>query len=211
VSKFIHLFSGGLDSTVLLYDLLDQGAHVHCLLFDYGQRHSKELRYAAKTCAKLSLPFDRIELPHKLFGRSSLTTNSGPLTGKATVVPNRNMVMLSMAASFALSCGGTAITWAVNADDEATYPDCRIEFYRAMNAALRICDNRRMEIHAPYLTGGKTKVEIVRLGLRLNVPFEETWSCYMGGDEPCGECGACKVRDAAIKQVSDEMDFSEVR
>lgn len=211
MSKFIHLFSGGLDSTALLYDLLDQGAHVHCLLFDYGQRHSKELRYAAKTCEKFSLSYDRIDLPHKLFGRSSLTKSEGPLTGKSTVVPNRNMVMLSMAASFALSCGGTAVTWAANADDEATYPDCRIEFYRAMNAALRICDNRRMEIHAPYLTGGKTKADIVRLALHLKVPLEETWSCYQGGDIPCGKCGACEVRDAAIRKVSDEYDFSEVK
>lgn len=197
MSKFIHLFSGGLDSTVLLYDLLDQGAHVHCLMFNYGQRHSKELRYAAATCEKLGVAYDRIELPHGLFSRSSLTSRDTSLVGASTVVPNRNMVMLSMAASFALSHGGTAITWAANADDEEVYPDCRLEFYKALNSALRICDTRRMEIHAPYLTGGKTKAQIVERGNHLGVPFDETWSCYAGLDVPCGQCGACITRKAA--------------
>lgn len=81
---------------------------------------------------------------------------------------------------------------------EAVYPDCRMEFYRALNSALRICDNRRMEIHAPYLTGGKTKRQVVQRGCELGVPFEETWSCYAGGSEPCGQCGAGKVREAAL-------------
>lgn len=198
MSKFIHLLSGGLDSTVLLYDLLDQGASVHCLLFEYGQRHAKELRYAAATCEKLSVPYGRIELPYNLFDRSSLTSRGGELEGKSTIVPNRNMVMISMAASYALSHGGTAVTWAANADDETVYPDCRIEFYKALNSALRICDTRRMEIHAPFLTGGKTKKQVVEIGRRLGVDFNATWSCYSGGSEPCGECGACKVRNEAL-------------
>lgn len=198
MSKFIHLLSGGLDSTVLLYDLLNQGAHVHCLLFDYGQRHCKELRYAAATCDRVGVGYDRIELPHGLFSRSSLTSKDTSLIGRSTIVPNRNMVMLSMAASFALSHGGTAVTWAANADDERVYPDCRIEFYKALNSALRICDPRRMEVHAPFLTGGKTKRDIVELGRRLQVNFDETWSCYAGLDVPCGECGACIQRIAAL-------------
>lgn len=202
MAKFIHLFSGGLDSTVLLYELLNQGAHVHCLLFDYGQRHKVELRFAAATCEKLGVEYSRITLPGELFTRSSLTAGKvqrvDELNGGATVVPNRNMVMLSMAASFALSHGGTAVTWAANADDEAVYPDCRIEFYKALNSALRICDNRRMEIHAPYLTGGRGKRQIVERGRQLGVPFDETWSCYAGGEQPCHSCGACKIREAAL-------------
>lgn len=196
--KFIHLFSGGLDSTVLLYELLDQGAQVHCLLFKYGQRHVKELRYAKSTCGKLRVPFEVIELPTEVFSRSSLTSKEGYLVGKPTIVPNRNMVMLSIAASWALSHGATAITWAANVDDAAVYPDCRVEFYQALNSALRICDPRRMEIHAPYLTGGRTKRQVVQRGMELGVPFEETWSCYAGGDHPCGTCGACLTREAAL-------------
>lgn len=195
--KFIHLFSGGLDSTVLLYDVLNQGAKVHCLLFNYGQLHLKELDYAERTCHKLGVDYDRMALAPKLFTRSSLTTGVGPLEGKATVVPNRNMVMISMAASFALSCGATAVTWASNADDAAIYPDCRYEFYKTLNEALRICDYRRIEIHAPYIQ--RSKAQIVQIGIALRVPFKETWSCYEGDPQPCGICGACKARDLAFK------------
>lgn len=197
--KFIHLFSGGLDSTVLLYDLLDQGAKVHCLLFDYGQRHRKELLFAGKTCEKLSVPFDCLELPRQLFLRSSITgglQKVDELKGSATVVPNRNMVLIAMAASYALAHGATAVTWAANADDAEVYPDCRNDFYKVLNGALRICDTRRMEIHAPYII--RTKRQVVEVGRRLGVPFEETWSCYAGGAEPCGKCGACETRNAAL-------------
>lgn len=194
--KFIHLFSGGLDSTVLLYDLLSQGAMAHCLLFHYGQKHAKELNFAQVTCIKLKVSYEVIQLPHQLFKRSSLTEQLGELKGSGTVVPNRNMVLISMAASLALSTGATAVTWAANADDAEVHPDCRHDFYRALNSALRICDNRRMEIHAPYIP--RTKKQIVEIGRRLSVPFDETWSCYAGTDEPCGICGACEARNKAL-------------
>lgn len=195
--KFIHLFSGGLDSTVLLYDVLHQGAKAHCLLFNYGQRHAKELDFAQATCIKLGVPYEVIELPHQMFKRSSLTgSTTSELIGKPVVVPNRNMVLISLAASYALSTGGTAVTWAANADDAENFPDCRPEFLKNLNFALRICDNRRMEVHAPYIV--HTKRQIVGFGRKLKVPFEETWSCYAGGDEPCGQCGACKTRAEAF-------------
>ena len=200
MSKFFHLMSGGLDSTVLLYDLLDQENSVFCLLFDYGQRHLKELSYAAATCEKLGVPYERILLPREMFSRSALTAGKvltvDELNGGATVVPNRNMVLISMAASYALSHGGTAVTWAANADDSAIYPDCRSEFLQHLNRALRICHTRRMEVHAPYIV--RTKRQVVEKGREIGVPFEETWSCYAGGKEPCGECGACKVRAEAM-------------
>lgn len=201
MSKFIHLFSGGLDSTVLLYDLLDQGNKVFCLLFDYGQRHARELQFAAATCEKLGVEYERIHLPHELFTRSALTAGKvlkvDELSGGCTVVPNRNMVFISIAASYALSHGGTAVSWAANADDAEHYPDCRSEYLTHLNRALRVCDSRRMEVHAPYII--RTKREVVYIGRRLKVPFDETWSCYAGGDAPCGECGACKVRSEAME------------
>lgn len=201
MSKFFHLFSGGLDSTVLLYDLLDQENAVKCILFDYGQRHAKELEYAAKTCEKLKVEYDRIHLPHEMFSRSALTAGRvlkvDELNGGATVVPNRNMVLISMAASYALCHGGTAVSWAANADDSEIYPDCRGEFMTHLNRALRICHTRRMEVHAPYIV--RTKRQVVEKGRELGVPFDETWSCYAGGDEPCGVCGACKVRQEAMR------------
>lgn len=203
MAKFIHLLSGGLDSTVLLYDLLDQGHKAHCILYDYGQRHIKELGFAEATCAKLGVTFDKIVLPPQLFERSALTTGGDALIGTPTVVPNRNMVLIAMAASYALSHGCTAVSCAVNCDDAEVYPDCRAEFIKHLNFALRCCHTRRMEVHVPYIV--RTKAKVVEIGWRLNVPLEETWSCYAGGNEPCGQCGACQVRLKAIANAGHAL------
>jgi 7-cyano-7-deazaguanine synthase len=201
MGKFTHLMSGGLDSTTLLYDLLDQGHKAHCLLFDYGQRHLKELTFAERTCAKLGVKHDRIMLPRQLFDRCAMTKPDGqPLVGQPTIVPNRNMVLISMAASHALSHGCTAVSCAINGDDSEVYPDCRAEFIKNLNFALRACHTRRMEVHVPYIV--RTKAKVVEIAIRLNVPLSETWSCYAGDEEPCGRCGACKVRLGAIADVS---------
>ena len=201
MAKFVHLLSGGLDSTVLLYELLDQGHKAHCILYDYGQRHIKELGFAEATCAKLGVTHDKIVLPSQLFERSALTTGSDSLVGQPTIVPNRNMVLIAMAASYALSHGCTAVSCAVNRDDAGVYPDCRDEFIKNLNFALRSCHTRRMEVYVPFIV--RTKAEVVQIGWRLNVPMEETWSCYAGGDEPCGQCGACQVR---LKAIADACD-----
>ena len=203
MAKFIHLLSGGLDSTVLLYDLLDQGHKSHCILYDYGQRHIKELGFAEATCAKLGVTYDKIVLPPQLFERSALTAGAESLVGQPTIVPNRNMVLISMAASYALSHGCTAVSCAINSDDAEVYPDCRAEFIKHLNFALRCCHTRRMEVHVPYIV--RTKAKVVEIGRRLNVPLAETWSCYAGGDEPCGQCGACQVRLKAIADACDAI------
>ena len=203
MAKFIHLLSGGLDSTVLLYDLLDQGHKSHCILYDYGQRHIKELGFAEATCAKLGVTYDKIVLPPQLFERSALTAGAESLVGQPTIVPNRNMVLISMAASYALSHGCTAVSCAINSDDAEVYPDCRAEFIKHLNFALRCCHTRRMEVHVPYIV--RTKAKVVEIGRRLNVPLGETWSCYAGGDEPCGQCGACQVRLKAIADACDAL------
>ena len=203
MAKFIHLLSGGLDSTVLLYDLLDQGHKAHCILYDYGQRHIKELGFAEASCAKLGVTYDKIVLPPQLFERSALTTGAESLVGQPTIVPNRNMVLIAMAASYALSHGCTAVSCAINSDDAEVYPDCRAEFIKNLNFALRCCHTRRMEVHVPYIV--RTKAKVVEIGRRLNVPLGETWSCYAGGDEACGQCGACQVRLKAIADACDAL------
>ena len=204
MAKFIHLLSGGLDSTVLLYDLLDQGHKSHCILYDYGQRHIKELGFAEATCAKLGVTYDKIVLPPQLFERSALTAGAESLVGQPTIVQNRNMVLISMAASYALSHGCTAVSCAINSDDAEVYPDCRAEFIKHLNFALRCCHTRRMEVHVPYIV--RTKAKVVEIGRRLNVPLGETWSCYAGGDEPCGQCGACQVR---LKAIADACNADQ--
>lgn len=191
IPKFvIHLFSGGLDSTVLLYDLLKQGCQVHCLLFDYGQKHRRELSMAVGHCERWQqIPRSRLEIP-PLMG-SKLTD------GKASsvVVPNRNAVMLSYAVSMASAIRADCVTYACNADDAAEFPDCRPEFVAALNAAVKAAE-LKVEICAPYI--GLTKKQIVEIGRGLGVKFENTYSCYEGGFEPCGKCQACEKRKAAL-------------
>ena len=198
--RYIHLFSGGLDSTVLLYDIIDRGDSVECLLCNYNQRHAKELDFAQATCVKLGVKYSVLQLPHQLFTRSALAGRAlkvDELSGSSTVVPNRNMVFISMATSYALSTGANMVSWAVNLDDSKVYPDCRLAFYNQIRFAIEKCDNTLVLLRAPFLS--KTKAEVVALGKSLGVPFDETWSCYAGNETPCGECGACKSRQEALQ------------
>lgn len=185
----IHLLSGGMDSVVLLYDLLDQGHNVHCALFDYKQRHVKELDFAMHHCKRRSVLYTLIELP-QLRG-SELTDGSG-----GVIVPNRNAILLSIAVNMAVAAGADTVTFAANADDESTFPDCRRAFVNAMNAAVKAA-GYDIEICAPYLDLPKWKIGA--LAQERGVPLTETWSCYRGGEKPCGECPACLKREAALK------------
>jgi 7-cyano-7-deazaguanine synthase len=185
----IHLLSGGMDSTVLLYDLLDQGHDIHCLLFDYGQRHLKELDFARWHCKWRQVLFTEIKIP-QLKG-SDLTDGSGGI-----IVPNRNAIFLSIAVNVAIAANATTVTFAANADDEAVFPDCRKAFVVAMNASVKAA-GYNIEICAPYLDWPKWKIGAMAQHIR--VPITETWSCYKGSENPCGDCPACLKREIALK------------
>lgn len=188
IPKFVvHLYSGGFDSTVLLYDLQAQGVRIHCLLFDYGQRHQKELNFAKRHCARLNVPFTVISIP--TLGGSTLTDGSG-----GWVVPFRNPVMLAIGVNFAATVNADCVTIACNADDRDQFPDCRWATMDALNHAIKLSE-LRVEICAPYVN--KRKWEIGDIGRQLGVAMDETWSCYAGDKEPCGTCPAClKLREA---------------
>ncbi len=188
MKSIIHLLSGGLDSVVMLYDLVDQGHLVHCVLFRYGQNHEQELTFAKGHCRRLGLTFTTIDLP-RLRG-SSLTGDSG-----SVVVPNRNAIMLSVAVNIACAANAECVTFASNLDDAAGFPDCRPEFVSAFNAAVKAAQIN-VEVCAPY--NAISKREIVQIGRRLNVPIWDTWSCYQGGSDPCGTCSACEKRAKAM-------------
>jgi 7-cyano-7-deazaguanine synthase len=128
---------------------------------------------------------------------------------KKTVVPNRNMVMLSAAASFAVSEGIQELYYGAHAGDHAIYPDCRREFVEAMQRAFELCDWTPLTLKAPFLDF--TKADIVRLGLSLDVPFEKTWSCYKGGETACGRCGTCVERLLAFEEAGqrDPIAYSD--
>ena len=216
--KAVLIFSGGMDSTTLLYDLIHEGYEVSAITFDYRQKHHKEIRCAEKTCKKLQVPHKIIDVSVlNDLAPSSLTRaqwdvpegNYAEETMKQTVVPNRNMVFLSLAASYAIGIGAKDLFYAAHAGDHAIYPDCRLAFVSAMTTALHLCDWNDVTLHAPYLM--ISKGDIVKKGLALNVDYVDTWSCYKGEDLPCGKCGACTERREAfgLAGVADPLEERE--
>tara|TARA_A100001015_G_scaffold274379_1_gene330677 strand:+ start:3993 stop:4736 length:744 start_codon:yes stop_codon:yes gene_type:complete len=219
VKNTILIYSGGLDSTVLLCQLLSQGIETRCLSIDYGQKHKKELQSASEICNQLKVEHKCIDLSslNQLFQNSSLINENDAIpeghyeqeTMKATVVPNRNMILLSLATAWAISTKSTHVSYAAHAGDHAIYPDCRESFAQAMNEALNLCDWNSVQLHRPFVN--LTKADICKLGNDLSVPFTKTWSCYKGGEHHCGRCGTCIERREAfhLAGVEDRTPYSD--
>ena len=206
-SKTVLIYSGGIDSTVLLYDLLNSGHDVQALSVNYGQRHSKELDCAKSLCKQLNVEHHVADLTalNPLLSGSSLTSPHVQVpeghyedeSMKATVVPNRNMILLSIATGWAMSTGASSVSYAAHSGDRAIYPDCREEFADAMNSVMEIAGWDKVSLNRPF--SSLTKADIVKLGDELGVPFEQTWSCYKGGQVHCGVCGTCVERREAFQ------------
>ena len=217
--KALVLFSGGLDSTVLAAQLLADGAETRLLSIDYGQRHAKELQQAEKIAEALGLPHRILRLPDlgPLLGGSSLTDDQVELpeghyaeeSMKATVVPNRNMILLSLAGGHALSLGFDTIAYAAHAGDHTIYPDCRPEFADAMESALGLADWEKLSLHRPFVHLSKT--DLVKKGAELDAPLHLTWSCYAGREKHCGKCGTCVERKEAfaLAKVTDPTEYED--
>lgn len=211
------LTSGGVDSTTALALAIEKYGkdHVIALSISYGQKHSKEIE-AAKAVAQhygveqLFLDLGQIfqysncsllqqsteEIPEESYAEQ-IEKTSGE-TPVSTYVPFRNGLFLSAAASIALSRDCEVIYYGAHADDAAgfAYPDCSPVFNNAMNTAIYEGSGHQLRIEAPFVN--KNKSDIVGIGLKLDVPYELTWSCYEGGDKPCGKCGTCIDRAAAF-------------
>ncbi|MBI5150718.1 MAG: 7-cyano-7-deazaguanine synthase QueC [Candidatus Omnitrophica bacterium] len=212
MNKAIVLLSGGLDSSTVLYYAKAQGFAPRCLIFDYGQRHRVELKKAAAIARQAGCPYRvvRIRLP---WGGSALLDKKIGLPKRKTIdpreipvtyVPARNIIFLSFAASFAEAVGAAAVFIGANALDYSGYPDCRPEFFRAFQRALDRglkagVEGKTIRIYAPLLR--KTKAQIIKLGLKLNVPYARTWSCYSGGRRPCGTCESCLLRAKGFEEA----------
>lgn len=215
----VLIYSGGLDSTVLLYHLRATGHNVHALSVHYGQRHHCELSYAAKICQSIRVPHHIADLStiQPLLAGSSLTSPEievaeGHYTAdsmKSTIVPNRNMILLAIATGYALSIRADQVAYAAHGGDHAIYPDCRKEFADAMADAMRLCDWHPVKLIRPFIDW--TKSDIVRRGAALDLPFENTWSCYRGGALHCGRCGTCIERREAfdLAQLSDPTPYAD--
>lgn len=203
MKKITIIISGGLDSTVLTYDLKNQGYKILALSFDYGQKHNKELDIASKTCQRLEIPHKIVKIDKSIVEGSSLTSKKKVPEGhywektmKATVVPSRNLLMLAHAMSYAITNKCVGVAYGAHAGDHNIYPDCRPEFIEAVREVARLTDYKPLEILTPYQN--ITKAEIVKKGLDLGVDFNLTWTCYKGGKQPCGKCGSCVERTGAF-------------
>lgn len=217
--KVILSYSGGLDSTVLLYSLLNQGDEVRCLSVNYGQRHSKELMCAQDICRRLNVEHKIIGLQcvKTLMQGSSQTDETVAVphghyqaeTMAATVVPNRNMLLLSLATAWAISTKSDYIAYAAHAGDHAIYADCRPEFVSALGQAILLADHHKVGLISPFVK--KTKAEIVTLGSSLHVPMELTYSCYEGRDKHCAKCGTCQERREAFElaRIKDPTEYDK--
>jgi 7-cyano-7-deazaguanine synthase len=204
--KVVIILSGGMDSATLLYDLR-RTYEVFALSFNYGQRHQVELAYARDLCRRTGTPIEVVPMQwfSSLCGEGSSQTDpavevpEGHYTDQSmrkTVVPNRNMVMLSVATAYALNVGAEMVAFGAHAGDHAIYPDCRRSFVDALGDAIELCDYAPCKLVAPYLDF--TKTDIAELGAEWGVPYELTWTCYKGGGLHCGKCGACVERREAL-------------
>ena len=213
--KAIILFSGGLDSTTCLYWALAQGYTCEALTVSYGQRHVREVESARKITGRLGIKHHLIELDLPWLAHNcSLVNKEQPLPDIAveqipqggipsTYVPGRNLMFLSIAGSLLDAVQAQAIIAGPNAVDFSGYPDCTPAFFKAAGEAL--CRGTKqgvqegIEVLAPLMH--LNKAEIVKLAARLKVPFELTWSCYAGGEKPCGHCDSCKLRAKGFEEA----------
>ena len=210
--KALVLFSGGVDSTTCLGLAIERYGkeNVIALSVSYGQKHEKEIE-ASKKIAHLYLDLGAIfqysncsllshsteKIPEEAYAEQLTKTDGKPVS---TYVPFRNGLFLSSAASIALSKDCNVIFYGAHSDDAAgsAYPDCSDAFNQAMKDAIYLGSGNQVTIEAPFVNW--TKADVVKKGLELNVPYELTWSCYEGGEKPCGKCGTCIDRAAAFEK-----------
>jgi 7-cyano-7-deazaguanine synthase len=219
----VVILSGGLDSSVLLagcyYQIFaDQGPRL-ALSFNYGQRHAqRELAAAARIARRYATEHHVVDLRSAgdVLGDSSLLGGQPVPQGhyadesmKKTVVPNRNMIMLAIAAGAAMARGGGKVFYGAHAGDHTIYPDCRPEFTHALGAALALADWNTVALKTPFLKWPKSK--IVFFGDLLKVPLSRTYSCYEGREKHCGKCGTCVERKEAfaIARVKDPTEYED--
>ncbi len=215
--KAVSLLSGGLDSTTVLYYAIDQGYNVTAFTFDYGQRHSREIEASKLIAKKAGVEQKIFKIDLRQIGGSALTSSidipdhSDDGNIPVTYVPSRNIIFLSIAASFAETIGSNNLFIGANAIDYSGYPDCRPEFYasmiRTLSSGTKIGIEKGFDINVPLQR--MSKAEIVRLAVNLQAPIELTTSCYRGGKKACGKCDSCYLRLRGFVEagIPDRIDY----
>lgn len=214
--KTLVVLSGGLDSSVMLAQVMQSNDVIGCLTFWYGSKHNEREYQAACSIAqhyKVSLKRIGLDFIPDNFKSDLLLTGGDIPKGhyehesmKRTVVPFRNGIMLSIAAGYAESIGAEQIAIGNHFGDHAIYPDCRKTFIEPMKQAIKEGTEKNITLLSPFCD--LRKEDIVRIGQQLNVPMELTYSCYEGKEIHCGECGTCTERIEAFK-LADVLDQTE--
>ncbi len=215
MKKAVCLISGGLDSSVTAYIAKYQGYEIYAITFRYGQRHKKEIDSAKKISKSInSKDYIIFDLDLSKFGSSSLVDKKKKIEenklkeiGKkipSTYVPARNTVFLSIALAYAEVVDADAIFIGVTATDYSGYPDCRPKFIKSFQkmanlATKRSVQGEKVDIKTPLIN--MSKAEIIKEGIKHNVPFGDTWSCYKGKKKACGKCDSCKLRLKGFKEA----------
>lgn len=215
-NKVVVIYSGGMDSFTVLHKAVQAGHDVYALSFNYGQRHVKELQCAAQVCQELGINHKIVDISaiNQLLAGSSLTDNIDIPEGhyaadnmKSTVVPNRNMILLSLAVGYAVSLGASQVYYGAHSGDHFIYPDCRPEFVQKMHDVCQIANYEPVDIVSPYLS--QTKIEILADGLAMGLDYSKTWTCYNGREKACGKCGSCQERLEAftLNNTADPLPY----
>ncbi|PDQ18704.1 7-cyano-7-deazaguanine synthase QueC [Mesorhizobium sanjuanii] len=212
--------SGGLDSVSLAHKVATEQKLIGLLSFDYGQRHKKELGFAAICAKRLGVPHQIVDIRYvgRNLSGSALTDNVDVPDGhyaedsmRITVVPNRNAIMLAIAFGVAAAQKADAVATAVHGGDHFIYPDCRPAFIDAFQTMQNhaLAGYADIRLYAPYVN--MSKADIVTEGAKYATPFEATWSCYKGGARHCGRCGTCVERREAfdLAGITDPTDYED--
>ncbi|MGB3512264.1 MAG: 7-cyano-7-deazaguanine synthase QueC [Microcoleaceae cyanobacterium] len=224
--KAVILLSGGLDSSTVLYQAKADGCECYAISFDYQQRHRRELDSAKKIADSGGvLEHHVVSFDLGLWGGSALTDRQIDLPSDRslaemsenipiTYVPARNTIFLSFALAYAEVVDASRVYIGVNALDYSGYPDCRPDYIQAMQEVFRLGTKQGREGEAIAIVSPlieMTKTEIIQLGNSLGVPWEQTWSCYAGGEKACGVCDSCRLRLAAFEKLGlvDPLPYVE--
>ncbi len=220
--RCVVLLSGGLDSAVTAGIAREEGYRLYALTFIYGQRHHREIESAKKIAGSLGVK------EHKIISMDleGITLSSLLQSGEevpdarddmgngipSTYVPARNIILLSYALSYAESIGAKAIFIGANAVDYSGYPDCRPEFFRALQEAFTMGTKTGLQgkpVVLRYPVIDLSKSEIISKGMELEVPLEHTWSCYRGGEKACGRCESCRLRLRGFAEIgmNDPVEY----
>ena len=203
--KIVVILSGGPDSVTLAYKAKSEGHRIYAITFNYGQIAQKEIEHAKTIAEKLGIEQKIVDLSslNNVFGSTTaLMDENIPMPTKfepSVIVPFRNAIFLSVAVAYADAVGASKVLYGAHGSDAPFYPDCRKEFFEAFQTAAQKGTDSQIQIDAPFHSMAKS--EIIKLGSKLGVPYEITWSCYLNNERQCGLCESCRNRKKGFKEA----------